>query len=81
MAFMSMVPFGSLLSGGLASTIGAPETIMIGGISCILGSVIFAIKLPSLRRMTRPIYVKKGIILEEQTEIQKLTELTTPPYN
>ncbi len=81
MAFMGMVPFGSLLAGSLASTIGAPETIMIGGISCILGSIIFAIKLPSLRRMTRSIYVKKGIILEEPIEIQKLTELTTPPYN
>jgi MFS family permease len=81
MAFMGMVPFGSLLAGGLASTIGAPETIMIGGVSCILGSVIFGKKLPSLRRMTRPIYVKKGIISEEPIEIQKITELTTPPYN
>jgi MFS family permease len=81
MAFMGMAPFGSLLAGSLASTIGAPETIMIGGVSCILGSVIFGIKLPSLRRITRPIYVKKGIILEEPIEIQKLTELTTPPYN
>jgi len=81
MAFMGMVPFGSLLAGSLASIIGAPNTIMIGGISCILGSVIFATKLPSLRRMVRPIYVKKGIIFEEPIEIQKLTELTTPPYN
>jgi MFS family permease len=81
MAFMGMVPFGSLLAGSLANMIGAPETIMIGGVSCILGSLIFAIKLPSLRRMTRSIYVKKGIILEEPIEIHKLTELTTPPYN
>ncbi|HLA27429.1 MAG TPA: hypothetical protein VJZ49_05995 [Syntrophales bacterium] len=61
-----MIPFGSLLAGSLAHAIGAPETIMIGGISCVLGSVLFAIKLSSLRGLIHPIYVKKGIILEEQ---------------
>jgi MFS family permease len=65
MAFMGMVPFGSLLAGSLANTIGAPQTVMIGGITVILGSIIFAKKLPSLRRMVRPIYVEKGILPEE----------------
>lgn len=65
MAFMGMVPFGSLLAGTLANNIGPPNTVMIGGVACILGSVLFAKKLPSLRRITRPIYVEKGIISEE----------------
>jgi len=65
MAFMGMVPFGSLLAGSLANNLGAPQTVMIGGIACILGSIMFAKKLPSLRRMVRPIYVEKGILLEE----------------
>jgi MFS family permease len=65
MAFMGMVPFGSLLAGTLANNIGAPNTVMIGGVACILGSVLFAKKLPSLRRITRPIYVEKGILSEE----------------
>ena len=65
MAFMGMVPFGSLLAGSLANNIGAPNTVMIGGVACILGSVLFAKKLPSLRRIARPIYVEKGIISEE----------------
>jgi len=65
MAFMGMVPFGSLLAGSLANNIGAPKTVMIGGIACIFGSAMFAKKLPSLRRMARPIYVEKGIISEE----------------
>jgi hypothetical protein len=38
---------------------------MIGGIFCILGSVLFAKKLPSLRAMVRPIYAEKGIILQD----------------
>ena len=65
MAFMGMVPFGSLLGGSLANSIGAPNTVMIGGVACILGSVMFAIKLPSLRKIARPVYVEKGIISEE----------------
>jgi MFS family permease len=68
MAFMGMVPFGSLLAGSLANNIGAPLTVMIGGISCILGSVLFARKLPALRVMVRPIYVQKGIITGPPSE-------------
>ena len=65
MAFMGMVPFGSLLAGTLANNIGAPNTVMIGGVACILGSLLFAKKLPSLRRIARPIYVQKGILSEK----------------
>lgn len=65
MAFMGMVPFGSLLAGSLANNIGAPYTVMIGGIACIFGSVMFAKKLPSLRKIARPVYVEKGIISDE----------------
>ena len=69
MSLMGMAPFGSLLAGSLASTIGAPNTIMKGGFSCILGSLLFAKQLPLLRKMVRPIYVRKGILLEEPKEI------------
>jgi MFS family permease len=65
MAFMGMVPFGSLLAGSLASKIGAPGTIMISGIACILGSMLFARKLPLLRELVRPIYMRKGIVQEK----------------
>jgi fucose permease len=65
MSFMGMVPFGSLLAGSLANSIGAPTTVMIGGIACILGSALFAERLPSLRRVVHPIYIKKNILPEE----------------
>ena len=68
MAFMGMVPFGSLLAGSLAHTIGAPVTVLIGGLSCMLGSFLFARQLPMLRKMVRPIYVQKGILLEPPSE-------------
>jgi MFS family permease len=63
MAFIGMVPFGSLFAGSVAHRIGAPATVAIGGIACIVGSIAFARKLPSIRKMVRPIYIEKGIIL------------------
>jgi MFS family permease len=67
MAFMGTVPFGSLLAGSIASKIGAPGTTIIGGVACILGSILFARRLPYLRKMVRPIYIRKGILLEEKS--------------
>jgi len=64
MAFTGTMPFGSLLGGSLASKIGAPDTLLIGGIVCILGSIMFARQLPALRPLVRSIYVKKGVISE-----------------
>jgi MFS family permease len=62
MAFMGMTPFGSLLAGALASRIGAPRTLMLGGAACIAAAAVFARVLPELRRQVRPIYVERGIL-------------------
>lgn len=64
MAFMGMAPFGSLLAGALASWIGAPATLAIGGALCIAGSLWFARELPAIRAAVRPIYVQLGILPE-----------------
>jgi MFS family permease len=78
-AFLGVAPFGSLLAGSLAHRIGATHTLFIGGMCCILGSVLFAIKLPSLRKVAHPIYVKKGIIPQVATGLQTAAELSMPP--
>jgi MFS family permease len=78
MALRGMAPFGSLLAGGLAGKIGAPNTLMIGGVSCFLGALVFARKLPLLREMVRPIYVRMGIVSEATSRIQRATKLTIP---
>lgn len=62
MAFLGILPFGNLAAGALANKIGAPNTITIGGIICILGSLAFSTQLPRLRRLVRPIYHEMGII-------------------
>ncbi len=79
MAFMGTAPFGSFLAGALASSLGAPNTLIIGGAACIVGAFLFARKLPELRKVVRPIYVKLGIIPEVSLGIRSATELTVPP--
>jgi MFS family permease len=74
MAFMGMAPFGSLVGGSLAGMIGAPTTLIIGGATCLLVSFLFMKKLPSLRKMGQPIYIKKGILSEK-------SGIEIPPQN
>lgn len=61
-AFISMATFGNLLAGTLASRIGAPNTLVIGGIICIAGSLYFRWQLPAIRQLVRPIYQRLGIL-------------------
>jgi len=63
-AIIGMAPIGNLFAGALASWIGAPNTLILSGLSCIIGSLLFALKLPHIRKKVRPIYVKMGIISE-----------------
>jgi len=64
MAFVGAAPLGSLLSGSLASRIGTPATILVCGLACLIGAVVFAALLPGLRRHVLPIYVRAGIVPE-----------------
>jgi len=61
-AFVGMAPFGSLMAGTLAHMIGAPNTVIISGICCILGSAWFFTRMRSIRAVMRPIYELLGII-------------------
>jgi MFS family permease len=81
MSFLGMAPIGSLLAGSIASKIGTPSTILISGIVCIIGAVLFTKQLPSIRKLIRPIYVKMGIISEVSTGIDSATQLSVPPEN
>jgi MFS family permease len=79
MAFLGMAPFGSLLAGGVAARIGAPETLILGGAACIAGSLWFMRELPAIRREMRPKYVELGIIPEIAVGVQSASALQTPP--
>jgi MFS family permease len=81
MAFMGMAPFGSLLAGALAGRIGAPATLLLGGISCLVSSLVFYLKLPAIRRVVRPIYMSMGIIPEVARGIQTASEASVSGEN
>jgi MFS family permease len=77
MSFMGMSPFGSLLAGSLASKIGAPNTLLLGGLCCVAGALIFTTKLRSIREKIHPIYARKGIIPEVAEGIQSAAGLSS----
>ena len=66
MSFMGVAPLGSLLAGWLATKFGATNTLIISGISCIIAAAIFALKVPYLKKIVQPIYVKMGIAFETE---------------
>jgi MFS family permease len=74
MAIMGTAPFGSLVAGWLAKVIGTPATIFAGGFSCIIGALFFLRKLPELKALVRPLYVKMGIIPEVATRIKTASD-------
>lgn len=57
MMFMGMAPLGSMLAGTLATHIGAPYTVALGGIVCIGAAILFASNLEAFRRNAREIIV------------------------
>jgi len=69
MAFVGMAPFGSLMAGALAHTIGAPRTVIVSGIACVAGGILFWMRLPKLRRQMRPIYEQLGIVPRSEPAI------------
>ncbi|MBU1260638.1 MAG: MFS transporter [Planctomycetes bacterium] len=64
MAFIGIMPLGHLLAGISAQHFGAPNTLLFSGLLSVVVMILFARKLPSIRRLIHPIYVKKGIIPE-----------------
>ncbi len=74
MALMGTAPFGSLLVGWMAKVLGTPWTIFIGGAACLLGALVFYRRLPELKRLVRPVYVRMGILPEVAKGIRTASE-------
>ena len=77
MAFAGTAPFGSLAAGFLAQRVGAPATLIVGGITCVAASAWFYRQLPDIRENVRPIYVRLGIVPEIATGMQAANNLQT----
>ena len=79
MAFFGMAPFGSLAAGALGARLGAPITVVIGGLLTLGAAGLFAAKLPALRAQIRPIYTRLGILPEVAAALDQTASVGTPP--
>jgi MFS family permease len=57
MMFMGMAPLGALLAGTLAGRLGAPLTVALGGAVCIVGAVVFRLRIPLYREEAQRLIV------------------------
>jgi len=69
MALMGTTPIGNLLAGTIASGIGIPYTLLIGGTVTMLSAIWFEFNRRTMRKYVRHIYETKGIIPTPSTEI------------
>jgi predicted MFS family arabinose efflux permease len=72
-AFRGIAPLGSLIAGSVATRLGAPPTVRLGGVGCLVGALLFAYYLPALRQRAQPISANQGLMrtatLRTQTTI------------
>jgi len=62
MALMGTTPIGNLLAGIVASGIGIPYTLLLGGVITVISGIWFQSSRKSLRKTIHPIYRSKGIL-------------------
>ncbi len=62
LSFFGSMPFGSLMSGWIATKIGAPLTLFICTSLSLIAAFVFIKKLPDMRQLVRAVYIKKGIL-------------------
>ena len=68
MMFVGMAPFGALLAGVLANSLGAPETVAIGGAVCIAGAIVFRSHLPRIRAEGRQLILAQMMAAGEPAD-------------
>jgi len=62
MMFMGMAPFGALFAGMVAHKLGAPLTLTLGGLVCLVGSATFGVYLPGLNSETHQLIIAQEAV-------------------
>jgi predicted MFS family arabinose efflux permease len=78
MAFLGVAPLGSIWGGAVATLLGAPATVTIAAVGCFATATYFALRLPKLRPLIRPIYQSKGILPQVAAAIESTEALDDP---
>lgn len=73
MMFMGMAPIGALLGGAMSDRLGAPITVMIGGLASVAGAWWFGVQLPKIRGEARKLIMAQAMAGGEPAE-----EMSTP---
>lgn len=68
MMFMGMAPVGALFAGVLAQGLGAPVTVVAGGVVCIAGALVFRSRLPVLRPQARELILAQTMAAGQPAE-------------
>jgi MFS family permease len=79
--FLGIAPVGSLVAGSVAMSLGAPQTVRIGGVGCLLGAIVFARHLPTLRDSVRPIYAKMGLMQDAASRTQRALDASLQAHH
>ncbi len=77
MAFFGVGPFGSLAAGWLTKHLGAPRVAQLSGAMVVLAAAWFAVRLPALRELIRPIYRRIGILPDISSGLPTVADIET----
>ena len=69
MAFTGITPLGSLALGALEKHSGLPSIILVSGICCLTGALLFEYFRPLIHKHAHPIYIRKGIVREATARV------------
>ncbi len=65
MALIGMAPLGSMLLSLAEEFVGLSLSVLLFGLVCFVGAVVFEHYRPLVRRLSRPTYVRKNILVPE----------------
>lgn len=66
MAFTGTAPVGGLIAGSVSEAVGAPLTLAVCGVFCLLIAVAYTIMLPGVMKSVRPIFCELGFSPEPE---------------
>ena len=75
MAFIGVTPVGSLFGGAIATRLGAPITVAIGGVGCVALAAVFWPRLSHLGDELRTRVEGPGVLAEVASGLQTASEL------
>ena len=82
MVIMGMAPIGGLLAGLVADRLGAPVTVAIGGVICLISAAIFWTQLAEIRvHMRRMIAEQRATVTETRRLVRAVTPLCARASN